>query len=139
MAQLSPYLNFNNKCREAMTFYKDCLGGDLMMQTVGDMPEMAAQMPPEFKDSILHASLTSGDLVLFGSDMNRDQPIEGNTIQLCINCGSDEELNNIFNKLSDGGKVLQPVGDMPWGATYAELRDKYNKTWLLNFQKTPMM
>ena len=46
MAQLNPYLNFDRNCREAMNFYKDCLGGELFLQTVGEMPEMAAQMPP---------------------------------------------------------------------------------------------
>ena len=49
MAQLNPYLNFNNNCREAMSFYKDCLGGELVLQTVGEMPAMAAQMPPAYE------------------------------------------------------------------------------------------
>lgn len=25
--RINPYLNFNGNCREAMTFYRDCLGG----------------------------------------------------------------------------------------------------------------
>lgn len=136
MAQLSPYLNFDNKCREAMTFYQSCFGGDLMMQTVGEMPEMAAQMPPEFKDSIMHASLTvSPAMILLASDLNRSQRIEGNTMNLCINCKTEEELSTYFEKLADGGSVIHPINDMPWGALYAELKDKYNVCWLLNYQK----
>lgn len=28
LIQISPYLTFNGNCREAMTFYKDCLSAD---------------------------------------------------------------------------------------------------------------
>jgi len=34
MAHLNPYLSFDNQCREAMNFYKDCLGGTLELQKV---------------------------------------------------------------------------------------------------------
>jgi PhnB protein len=32
------YLTFDGKCKEAMTFYKECLGGELEFQTIGDSP-----------------------------------------------------------------------------------------------------
>lgn len=139
MAQVNPYLNFENNCREAMNFYKDCLGGELNIMTVGEMPEMAAQMPPEMKDAIMHSSLTSGGIVIMASDLNREKAIEGNTVQLCINCDSEEQLNEYFTKLSAGGKIIDPVADVPWGAIYGALIDKYGKQWLLNFQiENPM-
>ena len=34
MKHLNPYIGFNGTCREAMTFYKDCLGAELTMQTI---------------------------------------------------------------------------------------------------------
>ncbi len=139
MAQLNPYLNFNTNCREAMNFYKDCLGGTLTIQTVGEMPEMAAQMPPEFKDQILHSSLVNGGVTIFGSDMNRETPNDGNTYQLCLNCESDEEIDSLFSKLSAGGKITEALVDMPWGGKYGSLVDKFGKSWLFNYQKTPML
>ena len=97
MAQLNPYLNFDNNCREAMNFYKDCLGGELFLQTVSELPAMAAQMPPQMKDSILPSSLTSGDIIIMASDLNREKRIEGNTVHLCINCTSEDELLSFQN------------------------------------------
>lgn len=139
MAQLNPYLNFENNCREAMTFYKDCLGGELKLMTVGEMPEMAAQMPSEMKDAIMHSSLTNGGVVIMGSDLNREKVVEGNTVQLCINCDSEQQLNEYFTKLSAGGKITEPVAHMPWGAIYGAIVDKFNKQWLFNFQiENPM-
>ncbi|MEO5996618.1 MAG: VOC family protein [Chitinophagaceae bacterium] len=136
MAKLNPYLNFENNCREAMNFYKDCLGGELYIQTVGESPMMAAQMPPHMKDHILHSTLTSGDLVIMGSDLNREKPLDGNTVHLCINCSSEDELNSFFSKLSAAGKITELLADMPWGATYGSLTDKYGKHWIFNFPKS---
>lgn len=135
MAQLNPYLNFDNNCREAMSFYKDCLGGELFLQTVGEMPAVAAQMPPHMKDYIMHSTLTSGSIVIMASDMNREKRIEGNTVHLCINCNSDDELNAFFSNLSAGGNITEPLTDMPWGGKFGSLTDKFGKHWLFNYQK----
>jgi PhnB protein len=70
MPGLNPYLNFNNNCREAMNFYKNCLGGELVLQQVKEMPAMAAKMPAELGDAILHSTLTTGDIVIMASDLH---------------------------------------------------------------------
>ena len=68
MTQINSYLTFNGNCREAMNFYKECLGGELVLQTIGDSP-LSEKMPAKMKDSILHSTLTKDNLVLLGSDM----------------------------------------------------------------------
>ena len=137
MAQLNPYLSFENNCREAMNFYKDCLGGDgeVVLQTVGEMPSMAAMMPPHMKNYILHSTLKRGDITIMASDLNRSIPIEGNTVHLCINCNTEEELKSFFSNLSAGGSITDQLADMPWGGKFGSLTDKFGKHWLFNFQK----
>jgi PhnB protein len=39
-----------------MTFYKECLGGKLVFQTVGEAP-LSEKMPKKIKGCILHATL----------------------------------------------------------------------------------
>ncbi len=51
-----------------MTFYKECLGGQLTFQTVGESP-LSGKMPQKMKNCILHSILIKWDLVLMGSDM----------------------------------------------------------------------
>ena len=134
--QMSPYLNFDGNCREAMNFYKECLGGELFVQTVGESP-VAGQMPAALKDSVMHSSLTTKDgLVFMGSDMHREKLADGNTVHICINCSSEEEINSLFSSLSQGGKVTDPLAEMFWGALYGSLTDKYSKQWIFNYQKT---
>ncbi|MGB9131861.1 MAG: hypothetical protein WCB90_04525, partial [Methanosarcina sp.] len=68
MAQIIPYLKFNGFCEEAMTFYKECLDAELVLQKVEDSP-IASQLPPEAGKRILHSLLTKGSMVLMASDM----------------------------------------------------------------------
>ena len=135
MAKLNPYLNFDGNCREAMTFYKNCLGGDLYLQTVKESPEMAAMMPPHLKDHILHSVLTCGDIVIMASDLNKEKPVNGNTYQLCIQCDSEDQLLSFFNGLSEGGTINDPIADMPWGAKFGAITDKFGKSWIFNWEK----
>jgi PhnB protein len=135
MTAIYSYIGFTGACREAMNFYKDCLGGDLVIQTIGESP-MADKFPSEMKDKVLHSSLTKGSLLLMGSDMNGpEQYSKGNNIGLSLNCSSEEEINTFFSKLSEGGKVMDPLKDQFWGAVFGAVRDKYGIGWMLNYDK----
>lgn len=130
MANINAYLLFPGNTKEAMNFYKDSFGGELLLNTVKDTP-MAAQMPPEMHNLVMHAYLKNDDLVIMGSDMQRESLQQGNNIKLAINCSSEKELNDIFNKLSAGGKTVQAPKQEFWGI-YGEVIDQYNIAWMLN-------
>ncbi len=135
MTQINAYLNFTGNCRDAMTFYNDCLGGELNMQTVAGSPA-EAQCPAAMKDYILHSTLTKGNLVLMGSDMSDAEGIvKGNNIALSLNCSSDVEINSFFNQLSAGGTVIHPLTEEFWGATFGVFTDKFGIRWMLNYDK----
>lgn len=134
MTQINAYLNFNGKTREAMTFYHQCLGGELVMQKISESP-MAARMPSEMGAKILHSSLTKQNMVLMASDMMGNKVVNGNSISLCINCSSDEEVNSFFSHLSKDGNIVEPLHQSFWGATFGSLIDKYGITWIFNYSK----
>jgi PhnB protein len=135
MTVINPYLTFSGNCREAMTFYKECLGGELNVQTIGDSP-LSEKMPPQMKDCILHATLTKDALLLMGSDMVDESGLrKGNAVSLSLNCSSEEEIKTTYAKLSAGGKATHPLEDTFWGALFGDLTDKYGNHWLLNYDK----
>ena len=135
MTQINSYLTFNGNCLEAMTFYKECLGGELTFQTIGESP-MADKMPQQMKDCILHATLVKGTLVLMGSDMVSESGlVKGNAVSLSLNCSSKEEIKTCYEKLSSGGKANHPLEDTFWGALFGNLTDKFGNHWLLNYDK----
>jgi PhnB protein len=135
MTQINSYLTFNGNCREAMTFYRDCLGGELNFQTVGESP-LSDKMPTQMKDCILHATLTNDGLILMGSDMvNEKGLVKGNAVSLSLNCSSEEEIKSCYIKLSNAGLQNHPLEDSFWGALFGDLTDKFGNHWILNFNK----
>jgi PhnB protein len=135
MTQINAYLNFNGRTREAMTFYKECLGGELVMQRIGESP-MAAQMPSEMGNHILHSSLINEGIVLMASDMMGNAIVNGNSVGLCLNCSSAEEINRFFDALSTSGTITHPLHQSFWGATFGHLTDKFGVNWMLNYSKS---
>jgi PhnB protein len=138
MTQINPHIHFNRTCKEAMTFYKECLGGELVMQTVGETP-MKGQMPGGTGDDnkIMHASLKKGDMILLmASDMMDPSTfIVGDNITLSLNCSSEDDLRTFFTKLSAGGKVVREVQQEFWGALFGMCTDKFGIDWMLNYNK----
>jgi PhnB protein len=137
MAKFGPYLLFEGVCAEAMTFYKSCLGGDLSITKVGDSP-MKAQFPPEKQDRVVNARLQSGAIDISASDwlLPSRTPKQGNTVCLYISEGTAAELNEYFDKLSEGGDpaVLDPLVEMPFGL-YGALTDRFGVRWMFQGQK----
>ena len=133
--QLTPYLFFEGNCREAITFYQACLGGELLIQTFGESP-MADQMPEATRQQVMHSSLTNGMLTLFSSDagaMGRTL-VRGNSVRLCLNCTSREQITTLFAQLAEGGTVNDGLVETAWGATFGSLTDRFGVSWLLNYQ-----
>ncbi len=132
--RFNAYLSFDGNCREAMNFYKECFGGELMVQAVAETA-VAAQMPAAIQQQVMHSMLTAGDFCIMGSDMHRGKLLEGNAVSLCIHCRSEEEINTLFARVSAGGTVDEPLEHTFWGALFGAVKDKYGKQWLFNYDK----
>lgn len=133
MPTLNPYLTFSGNCREAMLFYKECLGGELSFTVVGESP-VASQVPPQMKDYILHAHLKTTELDLMATDMQPEKLNEGNAVHLCLVCKTEEETRTLFEKLSAGGNVKQPLSEMFFGLI-GTFTDQFGKSWILECNK----
>ena len=133
MTKLNSYLTFNGNCREAMNFYKYCLGGELSFQTIGESP-LSGKMPAAMKESIVHAALIRDRIVIMASDMVWENGlIRGNAVSLMLDCSSEEETKSCYEKLAKGGQATHPLHISFWGALFGDLTDKYGNQWLLHF------
>jgi PhnB protein len=129
---VNPYLAFNGKCREAMTFYKEALGGELTMQTFGESP---VEVQPEHKDRIMHATLAFGQAVIMASDGMPDHEVVcGNQVSLSLSAPTVEEGERIFLVLSAGGHVSHPWSKTFWGAMFGMFKDKFGIDWMVNVE-----
>jgi len=130
-ASLNPYLMFDGNAKEAMEFYHDVLGGDLKVQTFGEVPDMPP--PAGYEDRVMHAQLDADGVVIMASD-----PPPGNTVQFGDNVnlslvGTDSErLTRVFQDLSEGGKVTMPLARQFWGDTFGAFTDRFGVHWMVN-------
>ncbi|MES2775767.1 MAG: VOC family protein [Bacteroidota bacterium] len=133
MPQLNAYLTFGGNCREAMNYYKDCLGGELTFMVVKDTP-LAGQMPPQYHDQILHSVLKTDAFEIMATDMTPETLTEGSSIHLCLVYNDETEARNMWEKLADGGNVKQPFSEMffGWIGTFT---DKFGKHWIIECNK----
>jgi PhnB protein len=133
MTKLNSYLTFNGNCREAMNFYRYCLGGELSFQTIGESA-LSGKMPAAMKESIVQATLIRDRIVIMASDMVWEKGlIRGNAVSLMLDCCSEEETRSCYEKLAEGGQATHPLHISFWGALFGDLTDKYGNQWLLHF------
>lgn len=118
-----------------MLFYRDCLGGELTLETIGEST-LAEKMPTSMKRSIMHAVLAKDDLVIMATDMVEERGlIKGNSISMMLNCNSEEEAESYYHKLSAGGEASHPLQETFWGALFGDLTDRFGNNWLINYDK----
>jgi PhnB protein len=132
---IQPYLHFDEKCKEAMNFYQSLFGGELDVMEIGDSPTKE-QFPKALHHQVLHASLTNGNFNIMASDMcGQGELNQGNSVQLSLDCYSEAEIKNLYEKLSEGGKILQELKEQFWGALFAMVIDKFGVRWMLSYDE----
>lgn len=134
---LNPYLVLNGNGQEAVKFYENALGAEVLgVQTFGDMPENPEyQLPEEAKDRVMHASLQVGGTQLMISDTFPGQPYHlGDQVSVAIMINDVEKSKEVFTKLQDGGTVIMPLQETFWSKSYGQLKDKYGVTWQISTQ-----
>lgn len=135
MQTMTAYLFFDGNAREAMEYYKQCLNATLDMTTFG---EGACGTTDEAKDRVMHARLTRRSSLLMASDTMPGMPYQkGNGFAVALDCESMTEINTVFDALSAGGTVTKALSDMPWGAHFGMLTDKFGTKWMLSLRSLP--
>lgn len=138
MLNLTPFLLFDGNCAEAMTFYHQCLGGELTLTKLADTP-MKDMFPPEKHGRLINAHLKSGNLEISATDWMAAPerlPKQGNTIAIFVVGSAYEELKEVFSKLSEGAQKdnFQELHDMPFGM-YGQFTDKFGVPWIFKGDK----
>lgn len=138
MLQTTPFLLFDGNCAEAMTFYHQCLGGELTLTKLEDTP-MKAQFPSEKHNRMINAHLKSEAIEISAADWMASpalEPKQGNTYAIFVLGGTYDELKTVFDKLAEGAEKewFEELHSMPFG-TYGQFYDKYGVQWIFKGEK----
>ena len=140
MATVNPYINFNGNAEEAFTFYKSVFGGEFReIVRFKDISSAEFPIPESEANKIMRIVLPIGTNVLIANDvpesMGRVNENE-NRSKIAIIAESKEEADKLFTGLSQGGSVEMPMGESPWGTSFAMFRDKFGIEWTVEFAST---
>jgi PhnB protein len=131
--RLFTYLNYGGNCRQAFEFYEKHLGAKIVMITThGNQPQPGAgNVPPNWKDAVLHARLEIGGTTLLGADIppDRFQPMRSAYLSLMLE--SVEDAERVYALLSEGGEIFMPMAETFFAHRFAMLRDRFGTSWML--------
>ncbi len=137
MTTINPYINFNGNAEEAFTFYKSVFGGEFSHITrFKDIASAEFPVPEKEANKIMRIVLPIGNSMLIANDVPEMMgPVSENEnrSKIAVSVDSKEEAERIFNGLSAGGTVEMPMGESPWGTSFAMFRDKYGIEWTVEF------
>jgi PhnB protein len=138
MLRCTPFLLFDGNCAEAMTFYHQCLGGELTLTKLGDT-EMKDMFPPEKHGRLINANLKSADIEISATDWMASpeyEPKPGDTYAIFVIGQGFDELKAVFDKLSEGAQKdrFQDLHDLPFG-TYGQFFDRFGVHWIFKGDK----
>lgn len=133
MLKAMPFLLFDGNCAEAMTFYHECLGGELTITKLKDSP-MKNTLPEDKWERTINAHLKSGYVEISATDwMAAPQyiPQYGDIFAIFVLGGSYDELKEVFDRLSKDHKDdrFMDLHQLPIG-TYGQFFDKYGYHWI---------
>ncbi|RYD69598.1 MAG: VOC family protein, partial [Sphingobacteriales bacterium] len=70
-------------------------------------------------------------MALNGGPMFKPNP----SISFFTVCKTEEEIDNAWDKLKEGGEILMPLDTYAWSARYGFIQDKYGVTWQLSLAR----
>ena len=133
MRLVQPYLFFEGRCEEALDFYAKAIGAKVEMKMrYADSPEGCPQgMPAGTEKKIMHCAFMIGESMVMASDgMNSGKP-DFKGITLSITLADEAGVKRVFEALSAGGKVVQPLTKTFFSPSFGMLADKFGVSWMV--------
>jgi len=124
------YVLFPGTAREALGFYAEIFGGELTLHSYQDFSRTDGPA-----DAIAHGVL-SGVVALAGADAAAGEEsvrIEGAMLSL-LGAAEPAVLHQWFDKLADGGRIVDPLAQKPWGASDGQVVDRHGLHWLIGYE-----
>ncbi|MEE6294554.1 VOC family protein [Georgenia wangjunii] len=131
-SRLNPYIHLDGTAREALEFYQRIFGGDVALNTYGELGSPDAP----FADKIMHGMLEGDDgFALMISDVPPGMEYEpGGNITISISGDDASTLRRYWEELSAGASVSVPLEKQMWGDEFGQCRDKFGVAWMVNIE-----
>ena len=133
--RLNPYISFRDTARQAIEYYHSVFGGEL---TINTFSEFQASEDPAEQDKIMHSMVETPDgLVIMAADTpNGMEYTPASRVSISLSGDDEAALRGYWEKLADGGMVVMPLEQAPWGDTFGMCVDRFGINWMVNVTGT---
>jgi len=127
-----PSIRFPGNCDEAITYYKEVLGAEVktIVHNGNDPadPAMDKSLPPNF--------VTYSEILLFGTPVmmtdGAEKKMSCDNFSFTLSLNTEEEVTSIFNKLADGGEIVEALGAEFYGYLMGCVNDRFGISWTVS-------
>ncbi|GGL98282.1 VOC family protein [Nakamurella endophytica] len=148
--QTVAHLNFHGQARAALEFYRSVFGGQLIVATYGDMGMPAEQ--PDAGKVVFGQVLSDNGFRVMAYDVpghgtagaaldasavpstrrQNGMTLTGQPFFVSVRGDSVQELETLWEGLSDGATIVEPLAPSAWAPAFGMLTDRFGTTWILD-------
>lgn len=130
MKKIIPYLWFNNQAEQAVNLYISVFKNSKILD-MSYYGEAGANISGESKGNVMTVNFElQGQefIALNGGSVFTFTP----AISFFVNCENTEEINNLWEKLSENGLVHMELNKYPFSERFGWVQDKFGVNWQLS-------
>jgi predicted 3-demethylubiquinone-9 3-methyltransferase (glyoxalase superfamily) len=130
--KIMTFFMFDGKAEEAMNFYTSIFD----KSEIVSIARYEANEPGK-EGTVKHATFSlNGQLFsCIDSVVTHDFTFTP-AISLYVTCDTEEEIDRLFEKLSQDGAVLMPLAAYPFSEKFGWVQDRYGVSWQLNLAQS---
>ncbi|KHF32714.1 VOC family protein [Paenibacillus sp. JTLBN-2024] len=126
--KVTPFLMFEGQAEEAMNFYVSVFSPAEILRVTRYGPNESGT-----EGSVMQAAFSvKGQTILCIDSSVHHAFTFTPAISLFVDCESEEEIDETFAKLSEGGAVLMPLAAYPFAKKFAWVQDRFGVSWQLS-------
>jgi predicted 3-demethylubiquinone-9 3-methyltransferase (glyoxalase superfamily) len=132
MEKVTPFLMFQDgNAEEAMNFYTSIIEDSQITSIV----RYGANEDGE-EGTVMQATFTLKGQEFMCIDSNvKHQFSFTPSFSIFVTCNTEEEIDNLYEKLNEGGQALMPLNDYGFSKKFGWLNDRFGVSWQLNLPK----
>ena len=130
--KITTFLMFEGKAEEAMNFYVSVFDGAEIISILRYGANEAGA-----EGSVVRATFSLDGQMFMCIDSSVKHGFTFTpSMSLYVSCVTEEEIDRLFEKLSEGGSVMMPLAAYPFSEKFAWVADKYGVSWQLNLERS---
>ncbi|QFG00640.1 VOC family protein [Psychrobacillus glaciei] len=128
MSKITPFLMFEGQAEAAINFYTSVFRDFKIIR----LAHYGADGPGKEGEVSQAAFNINGQEFLCTDSFVQHAFTFTPSLSLFVECDSEEEIDEAYDKLLEGGQSLMPIDKYPFSKKFGWIQDKFGVSWQLN-------